>query len=71
MDTNETKTGENRTNGKQRWKRPEEKEEYTEAEMRLIETSRAVMAVIRKQKARGDFDEYLNKESSNEENAKI
>ena len=66
MAITETNNSENGTNKKPRWNRPKEKKKYTEAEMRLIETSRAVMEVIREQKERGDFDEYLN-----EENAKI
>ena len=44
--------------------RPEEKQIYTEAEMELIKTSRAVMKVIQKQLERGNFDEYLKKEDS-------
>ena len=64
MDTIETKTSENGTNRKPRWKRPKEKKKFTEAEMRLIKASRDVMKVIQKQIERGDFDEYLNKEDS-------
>lgn len=55
---------ENGTNRKPRWKRPKEEKEFTEAEMRRIKASRDVMEVIEKQIARGDFDEYLNKENS-------
>ena len=64
METTETKTGENGANGKRRWQRPEEKEEYTEAEMRLIETSRAVLKVIREMKEEGAFDDILEKQNS-------
>ena len=71
MATTETNISENGTNRKPRWKRPKEKKKYTKAEMRLIETSRAVLEVIREQKARGDFDEYLKDEYPNEEDAKI
>lgn len=59
MATTEINNSENGTNKKPRWKRPKEKENFTEAEMRLIETSRAVMEVIQKQKERGDFDEII------------
>ena len=65
MDITETKTSENAANKKPRLKRPKEKKEFSEAEMRLIKASRDVMKVIEKQIARGDFDEYLNKEDSN------
>jgi len=64
MAVTETNISENGTNKKPRWKRPKEKKTFTEAEMRLIKASRAVMKVIEKQIARGDFDEYLNKEDS-------
>lgn len=59
MATTETNSSENGANRKPRWKRPKEKKKYTEAEMRLIETSRAVMEVIREQKENGDFDEII------------
>jgi len=64
MATTETNNSENGTNKKPRWKRPKEKKNFTEAEMRLIKASREVMKVIQKQIERGDFDEYLNKEDS-------
>ena len=57
--TNGSKNG-----AKPRSKKPKEKQIYTEAEMELIKTSRAVMKVIQKQLERGDFDEYLKKEES-------
>ena len=64
MAITEINISENGTNRKPRWKRPKEKKNFTEAEMRLIKASRAVMKVIEKQIKRGDFDEYLNKEDS-------
>ncbi len=64
MDTTEINKSDNGTNKKPRWKRPNEKKTFTEAEMARIKASRAVMKVIEKQIARGDFDEYLNKEDS-------
>ena len=57
--TNGSKNG-----AKPRRKSPKDKETYTEAEMELIKTSRAVMKVIQKQLERGDFDEYLKKDDS-------
>ena len=59
MAASETNISENGTNRKPRWKRPKEKKKFTEAEMRLIKASRAVMEVIQEQKARGDFDEII------------
>lgn len=51
----------NKENGaKPRWKRPKEKKKYTADEMELIRTTRAVLKVIEKQIARGDFDEYFD-----------
>ena len=49
---------------KPRWKRPKEKQIYTEAEMELIKSSRAVMKIIQKRKAAGEFDEFLKEEHS-------
>lgn len=43
------------------WKRPIEKDKYTEDEIKLIKASRAVMRVIEKQVERGDFDHILKK----------
>ncbi len=51
----------NETGAKPAWKRPIEKDKYTEDEIELIKTSRAVMRVIEKQIARGDFDHILKK----------
>ena len=64
MITTETNNSENGTKSKPRWKRPKEKENFTEAEMRLIKAGREVLKVIQKQIERGDFDEYLDKEKS-------
>lgn len=63
-----TRANGNKNGTTQRWRRPKEKKKYTAAERRLIETTRAVMEVIEKQKAAGAFDEYL--ECLNEERAK-
>ncbi len=57
--TNGSKNG-----AKPRSKKPKEKENYTEAEMELIKTSRAVMKIIQKRKDAGEFDEFLKEEHS-------
>ncbi len=54
----------NKNGAKPPWKKPIDKEKFTEDEMERIKTSRAVMRVIEKQIERGDFDEYLKKEGS-------
>lgn len=59
-----TETNDNKNGAKPRWKRPKEEKEFTEAEIDRIKASRAVMRVIEKQIARGDFDEYLKKDDS-------
>ncbi|HSK70989.1 MAG TPA: hypothetical protein VK892_04800 [Pyrinomonadaceae bacterium] len=61
MEKTQSKTSGN--GAKPRSKALKEKKEFTEAEMRLIKASRAVMKVIEKQVERGDFDEYLNAET--------
>lgn len=57
--TNGSKNG-----AKPRSKKPKEKQIYTEAEMELIKSSRAVMKIIQKRKEAGDFDEFLKEEHS-------
>lgn len=63
MDITETNNT-NGTNRKPRWKRPKAKKKYTEAEMRLIETTREVLQVIREMKEEGAFDDILKDKSS-------
>ncbi len=62
MEITQTNNGKNRT--KPRWKRPKEKKKYTESEMELIETTRAVLEVIREMKEEGEFDHILEKKTS-------
>jgi len=62
MATTETDISKNGTYRKSRWKRPKAKKKYTEAEMRLIETTRAVLEIIEKRKQAGEFDEFLEEE---------
>ena len=64
MATTETNNSENGTNRKPRWKRPKEKKKYTEAEMRLIESTREVLKIIREMKEEGAFDDILKDKSS-------
>ncbi len=59
MTITKTNNSKNGTNRKPRWKRPKEKKKYTEAEMRLIETSREVLKIIREMKEEGAFDDIL------------
>ena len=62
MENSQTNGSKNGT--KPRWKRPKEKQIYTEAEIARIRVSRAALEAIQKQKENGDFDEYLKKEDS-------
>ncbi len=64
MSTTETDISENGTNRKSRWKRPKAKKTFTEAEMRRIEATRAVLEVIREMKEEGVFDEIQSEEIS-------
>ena len=64
MDITEIQKSENGTNRKPRWKRPKAKKKYTEAEMRLIETTREVLKIIREMKEEGAFDDILKDKSS-------
>lgn len=60
-----TQTNNGNNNGaKPIWERPIEKGDYTEDELELIRTTRAVLKVIHKQKEEGVFDEILNKENT-------
>ena len=49
---------------KPRRKKLTDSETYTEAEMELIKSSRAVMKIIQKRKDAGEFDEFLKEEHS-------
>ncbi len=51
----------NKNGAKPNWKKPIEKEKYTEDEIELIKAGRTVMRVIEKQVTRGDFDHILKK----------
>ncbi len=64
MAATETNISENGTNRKPRWKRPKAKKKYTEDEMRLIETTRAVLEIIREMKEEGAFDDILKDKNS-------
>ena len=64
MAITEPNISENGTNRKPRWKRPKAKKKYTEAEMRLIETTREVLQVIREMKEEGVFDDILKDKNS-------
>ena len=57
-------TNGNKNGVKPRRKSPKEKQTYTEAEMELIKSSRAVMKIIQKRKEAGEFDEFLKEEHS-------
>lgn len=57
MEKTQTKNSKNGT--KPIWERPIEKDKFTEEEIELIKASRAVLKVIDKQIARGDYDEYF------------
>ena len=59
-----TQTNRNKNGAKPNWKKPIEKEKYTEAEIELIKASRAVMEIIQKRKEAGEFDEFLKEEHS-------
>ncbi len=54
----------NKNGAKPIWERLIEKGNYTEDELELIRTTRAVLKVIHKQKEEGVFDEILNRENS-------
>ena len=64
MDITEINNNTNGTSRKPRWKRPKAKKKYTEAEMRLIETTREVLQVIREMKEEGVFDDILKDKNS-------
>ncbi|CAN5181368.1 hypothetical protein BH20ACI1_BH20ACI1_03980 [soil metagenome] len=64
MATNETNNSENGTNRKPRWKRPKEKEEFTEAEMARIKATQDVLEIIREMKEEGVFDDILKEKTS-------
>lgn len=57
MEKTQTKNSKNGT--KPIWERPIEKNGYSDDELELIKSTRAVLKVIDKQVKRGDFDDYF------------
>lgn len=62
MENSQTNGGKN--GAKPRWKRPQEKQNYTESEMARIKASREVLEMIGEMKKEGAFENARQEEKS-------